>query len=90
MARWQTQELDQSTGDAVALMTLYIGATEADDTSAAGLLEELIAGPGGPMRTVEGLESLCGALLALLEWETGTPPSTSLQRVGAMAALNAE
>jgi hypothetical protein len=90
MARWQTQELDKSTGDAVALMTLYVGATEADDASAADLLEELLAGPGGPIRTAEGLECLCGALLALLEWETGTPPSITLQRVGTMAALDAE
>jgi hypothetical protein len=90
MAHSQTRELDTTTGHAVALMTLYVGATEVDDTSAADLLDELLAGPGGPRRTAEGLEALCGALLALFEWETGTPPSTVLQQVGTMVALAAE
>jgi hypothetical protein len=90
MAHSQTRELDTTTGHAVALMTLYVGAIEVDDTSAADLLDELLAGPGGPRRTAEGLETLCGALLALFEWETGTPPSTVLQQIGTMVALAAE
>jgi hypothetical protein len=89
MAHWHTRELDNTTGDAIALMTLYVGATEADDATAAGLLEELLTGPNGPTQIVEGLETLCGALLALLEWETGAPPAAVLQRVGAMVAVTA-
>jgi hypothetical protein len=90
MAQSQTRELDTMTGHAVALMTLYAGATEVDDASAAELLDELLAAPGGARRTAEGLETLCGALLALFEWETGTPPSTVLQQVGTMVALAAD
>lgn len=90
MAHTQTRELDKTTGDAVALMTLYVSATEVDDPGASCLLDELLATPGGPRRTAEGLETLCGALLALFEWETGTAPSTVLQRVGTMVALAAE
>lgn len=90
MAHWHNRELNMTTGDAIALMTLYIGATEADDATAAGLLHELFDGHDGPKRTVEGLETLCGALLALLEWETGAPPDAVLQRVGRMAAVTAE
>ena len=87
MAQSQTRELDKTTGHAVALMTLYVEATEVDDASAAELLDELLSAPGGPRRTAEGLETLCGALLALFEWETGTTPSAVLQQVGTMVAL---
>src|SRR5579859_7487449 len=95
MAHSQTRELDEMTGHAVALMTLYVGATELgatelDEASAGGLLDELLAAPGGPRRTAEALETLCGALLALFEWETGTSPSTVLQQLGTMVALAAD
>jgi hypothetical protein len=86
MARWSTRELDQTTADAVALMTLYIGATEGDDACADDLLEVLFAAPDGPGRTLGGFQSLCGALLVLLELETGTTPGSVLRRVGSMVS----
>jgi hypothetical protein len=86
VAYWQTRELDHTTADAVALMTLYVGATEADDASADELFNELFASPDGVMETFAGFESLCGALLVLLELETGASPDAVLQRVGAMVA----
>jgi hypothetical protein len=86
MAQWPNRELDQRTADAVALMTLYIRATDLDDEGAARLLEEVIQGPDGARQTVGGFESLCGALLVLLELETGASPEASLQRVGSMVA----
>ena len=86
MADWQLREVDRTTADAVALMTLYITATDEDEASARELLEELVAAPDGINATVGGLESLCGMLLVLLEIQTGAQPHEVLQRVGAIAA----
>jgi hypothetical protein len=86
MAQWVNRELDATTAHAVALMTLYVGASDRDDAQAAQLLDELLSGPNGTMQTVDGLESLCAALLVLLELETGQTPETVLRRVGQMAA----
>jgi len=87
MARVQARELDEATANAVALMTLYISATQADDTRAGKLLEELLDAPGGALTTLGGFETLCGVLLVLLELETGTTPDAVLERVGAMIAV---
>jgi hypothetical protein len=86
MPRWQNRELNSTTAHAVALMTLYVGATDHDDAEAAALLAELIKAPNGAAETVDGLESLCAALLVLLELETGQTPEMALRRIGRMAA----
>jgi len=80
------REFDQATAHAVALMTLYVGTTADDDTRAGTMLDEFLAMRDGPHRTVAGFETLCGALLVLLELETGVTPEAVLQRVGAMIA----
>jgi hypothetical protein len=86
MPRWQNRELNSTTAHAVALMTLYIGATDHDDADAAALLAELLRAPKGAVETVDGLESLCAALLVLLELETGQTPDVALRRIGQMVA----
>jgi hypothetical protein len=86
MPQWINRELDSTTAHAVALMTLYVGASDQDDAQAARLLTELLSAPNGAVETVDGLESLCAALLVLLELETGQTPETVLRRVGQMAA----
>ncbi|MDP9073487.1 MAG: hypothetical protein M3N98_04790 [Actinomycetota bacterium] len=82
------RELGQPTAHAVALMSLYVGATESDDQRARALLEELVAETDGVFSTVGGFETLCGVLLALLETETGIGPRAMLQQVGTMIAFD--
>jgi hypothetical protein len=86
MPQWVTRELDSTTADAVALMTLYVGASDRDDAQAEQLLTDLLSGPDGAMETIQGLESLCAALMILLELDTGQTPETALRRVGQLAA----
>jgi hypothetical protein len=86
MPQWLNRQLDSTTADAVALMTLYVGATDRDDAQAGELLTDLLRAPNGAMDTVDGLESLCAALLVLLESETGQTPEIVLRRIGQMAA----
>jgi hypothetical protein len=81
-----TRELDQTTAEAVALMTLYVTAVPEDDRIATVLLEEYLTEGHGVLPTIGGFESLCGVLLALLERETGLSPESVLQRVGALVA----
>ncbi|HSS11980.1 MAG TPA: hypothetical protein VLL25_18985 [Acidimicrobiales bacterium] len=81
-----TRELDQTTAQAVALMTLYVTARPEDDRIARALLDEYLTEGPGVWQTIGGFESLCGVLLALLEVEGGVSPEALLQRVGAMVA----
>jgi uncharacterized protein YjeT (DUF2065 family) len=86
MPHWVSRELDSATADAVALMTLYVGASDRDDAQADRLLTELLNAPDGALKTIQGLESLCAALMILIELDTGQTPETTLRRVGQLAA----
>ncbi|HSS09563.1 MAG TPA: hypothetical protein VLL25_06740 [Acidimicrobiales bacterium] len=86
MDRRLTRELDQTTAQAVAIMTLYVTAMPEDDRIATALLDDYLTEGRGVWPTIGGFESLCAVLLALLELETGVPPTSVLQRVGVMVA----
>jgi hypothetical protein len=67
-------------------MTLYVGATDRDDDEGSALLSELLGEPSGAAEAIEGLESLCAALLILLELESRIPPDVALQRIATMVS----
>jgi hypothetical protein len=79
MTTWRAPALDDDAAEAVALMALYISGSERDASLAAELLDELTARPEGMVRTIGGLASLCSALLALHEFDTGLAPETVLR-----------
>ena len=80
------RELDPGTGRAIALMTLFATATPDDENRARALLDAYLSEQDGLQRTFAGFESLCGILLALIEFETGDSTEAVLQRVGVIAA----
>jgi hypothetical protein len=80
------RELDTGTGRAIALMTLFATARPEDESRARALLDGYLSEEDGLQRTIAGFQSLCGALLALVEFETGTSAEALLQRVGVIAA----
>lgn len=80
MTSWRTPELDDDAADAVALMALYTTGSTIDADLAAGLLDHLTRQRDGVTRTIGGLVSLCAALLALQEFDTGLAAGEALQR----------
>ena len=86
MGKRLMRELDAATGRAIALMTLFTTARAEDENRARALVDTYLDEEDGFRRTIEGFESLCGILLALIEFETGAPAEAVLQRVGVMAA----
>jgi hypothetical protein len=83
---WQDRELDQSTADALAIVTLYTSGGQTDLALAAALADELTAAQGGTARLVGGLVSVAAVLLALREWDTDVPPQESLATLGSIVA----
>jgi hypothetical protein len=86
VAHWKNRQFDRHTADAIALMTLWIGASDADDARATQLLGELLADGRGHLEIIEGLQTLCAALLMVLEIDTGVVALDVIQRIGAMVA----
>jgi hypothetical protein len=81
---WQDRELDQSTADALAIVTLYTSGSTTDLALAAAVADELASAPGGTARLVGGLVSVAAVLLALREWDTDAPPEESLRTLGSI------
>jgi hypothetical protein len=80
MTEWTIPELDEEAAHAVALVTLCMDASTRAAEMGRHLVEELTSRSDGAARAVGGLVSLCGALLALHEFDTGLSPEAVLQR----------
>jgi hypothetical protein len=80
MTDWTYPGFDEEAAHAVALVTLYLDASAPAAELARHLVEELTSRSDGTARTVGGIVALCGALLALHEFDTGLLPEAVLQR----------
>ena len=78
-------DLDAPVAAALAVVTAVSGSSP-DEALAARLLDELLAPHDGDVTTARSLVALCGALLAMQEYETGTAVDDLLARVGGLLA----
>jgi hypothetical protein len=79
-------ELDDAAAEALAVVTLLTVGDERDTERAGYLIEELLGAPGGPLRLVNGLSSVCATLLVLLEFRGALSPPEALREVGRLIA----
>jgi len=83
---WRTPELDEAAAHALAVVTLLVAGTTADDALASELLDQIVAQPDGVAAVVGGLVTICSSLLVLLEHDTGALAEVSLHRLGRLVA----
>jgi len=77
---------DAEAADALAVVTLFASGARWDAETAGSLVSELLATPGGDWRLARGLTSVCGGLLALLEFYGEVPPGSVLRELGRLTA----
>jgi hypothetical protein len=79
-------QFDETTADALSIVTLLSRGRPEDAELAAQLLRQATSAAVGPWPVTEGLLSICGALLALLEFHAGQSPDATLQELGRLVA----
>jgi hypothetical protein len=79
-------ELDDAAAEALAVVTLLTTGDARDVERAGHMIDEAMAAPNGPERLVNGLSSLCAALLVLLEFHGALTVDNALREVGRLIA----
>jgi hypothetical protein len=84
--RARAPQLDAAAAEALALVTLLTTGAPSDVDRASCLVEESLGAPDGAQRLVNGLSSVCAALLVLLEFHGTLAVDDALHEVGRLIA----